>query len=506
MAKLFALEDDSKKVDTEANDLLIDKVLKLAEKNKEPVSITADVIKQRQELKKDIQQRLNAEPENQDEDSENNDDNANPDDNPDNGGGDGEEKDKNGEGGNSDDSSKDNSSGDNKDKENLSAQADDKDSLNSVIGSGLSGNEGGDDSKKDEPAQESFKQRPVQPSKVFAPLKNSYSKYLVSLESFNVKQRLAIEEQPIVYVKDAVLQSLNNLVSIANTYIGKNKTFIESNVESIKNINGRLTVLRQFIENKKFHFTNALVSDQNLLSQVSVLDKSDLRDTVKILVTYIENSNKFVNYVLGNDFNTLGSALGNSNFIKEEDDFAYKAMLPGFNMVRAHLDQYENYLKANIENFHYYQLKTFKTEHLYNLNAIALSDDKELDFVMENLDKLMIDLSMSVDNFNVVNNNLNKLIDELKVFIYDVEKDKYANLAELDIDSKVKDFIKFKMVSEAYYCNVSMLMNYILNVDTIINKCIDLKMSAENRVVYQKRNEKDSLEFILKSIEALVAF
>ena len=63
----------------------------------------------------------------------------------------------------------------------------------------------------------------------------------------------------------------------------------------------------------------------------------------------------------------------------------------------------------------------------------------------------------------------------MKVFIYDVEQDKYSNLAELDIDSKVKDFIKFKLVSEAYYSNVSMLLNYILNLDTVINKCIELK-------------------------------
>lgn len=474
MAKLFALEDETKKVDTEANGLLIDKVLKLAEKNKDPVSLTADVIKQRQELKKDIQERLNAEPEDGgDGEDENgsNDNNANSDDNPDGGDQDGEKKtDGEGEGGGSDDSSGSDKKGD----ENLSAQADDKDSLKGMIGSGLKEGSGDDDSG-DKAATESFKQRPLALSKVFAPLKNTYGQYLVSLESFNVPQRLAMEEQPIVYVKDAVLESLNNLVTIATNYIGKNKTFIESNTEAIKNVNGRLTVLRQFIENRKYHFTHALVNDQSLLSQVSVIDKSDMRDTVKALVTYIENSNKFVNFVLNNDFNTIGSALGNANFIKEDDDFAYKAMLPGFNMIRAHLDEYENYLKANIENFHFYQLKTFKTEYLYELDAISFSDDKELDFIMENLDKLLIDLSMSVDNFNVVNSNLNKLIDELKVFIYDVEQDKHANLAELDIDSKVKDFIKFKLVSEAYYANVTMLLNYILNADSIINKCIELK-------------------------------
>jgi hypothetical protein len=466
MAKLFALEEEGKKVDTEANDLLIDKVLKLAEKNKDPVSLTADIIKQRQELKTEIQDRLDAEPENPDEDGSGGDSD-----------GQGEENKENGEGGSGEDNSGNSDSDNTNDKgdENLSSQADDKDSLKSVIGSGMSNDEGEDDGEKS--AQESLKLsgKKVTLSNVFNPLKRSYDKYMVSMESFNIAQRIAIEEQPIVYVKESVLEALNNLVTIANNYIGKNKTFIDSNAESIKNINERLTVLRQFIENRKYHFTHNLVNDQKLLAEISVLDKSDPRETCKLLVNYIENSNKFVNYVLNNDFNSIGSALSNANFVSEEDDFAYKAMLPGFNMIRAHLDQYENYLKANIENFHYYQLKTFKTEYLYNLDAVGITEDKELDFLMTNLDKMLIDLSMSVDNFNVVNSNLNKLIDEIKVFIYDVEQDKYSNLAELDIDSKVKDFIKFKLVSEAYYSNVTMLMSYILNLDTIINKCIELK-------------------------------
>ena len=466
MVKLFALEED-KKVDTQANELLIDKVLKLAEKNKDPVSLTADIIKQRQELKTEIQDRLNAEPEEGSEDDDSSEGGV------DSGEENKENKDEGGSG--SGDNSSDTSNSDDKDNENLSSKADDKDSLKSMIGSGMSDEGSDDNGGDDKTAQESFKSNRLSLSDIFKPIKNRHNQYLISLEEFNIHTKTPIDSHKIVYVKDSVLQSLNNLVAIANTYIGKNKTFIDSNITSIKNVNERLTVLKQFIDNRKYHFNHNLVNDQKLLSEVAVLGKADIRSTINSLVTYIENSNKFVNYVLNNDFSSIGSALANANFIKEEDDFAYKAMLPGFNIIRAHLDEYENYLKANIENFHYYQLRTFKTEHLYDLDAIALSEDKEIDFVMTNLDKLLIDLSMSVDNFNVVNNNLNKLIDELKVFIYDVEQDKYTNLASLDIDSKVKDFIKFKLVSEAYYCNVGMLLNYILNVDTIINKCIDLK-------------------------------
>jgi len=491
MAKLFGLESANVTDGLEANDLLIDKVLKLADKSKDPVSVTADVIKQRQELKKDIQKRLDTDSDDDkdggDSDVDNDDKDGDEDADKDSSDGDsdstykdsddkdsGDDKDKE----DSSDSEKkdkdDSSDSNNKDEEDLSKQADDEDSLKGIIGSGLSGSDAKDSKEDKKPAQESYKSH-LTLSKVFTPLKNTYSKYLVSLESFNVPKRLAIEEQPVVYVKEAVVESLNNLITIANNYIGKNKTFIDSNIEAIKNINARLTVLKQFIKNEKYHFTNVLVNDQTLLSEVSIVSKSDMRSTVKILTTYIEHSNKFVGYILTNDFNTIASALGNANFTKEDDDFVYKAMLPGFNIIRVHLDKYDNYLKTNIENFHFYQLKTFKTEHLYELDAISISDDADLNYIIEHTDKLLIDLSMSVDNFNVVNSNLNKLIDELKVLSYDVEQDKHANLPNLDIDSKVKDFIKFKLVSEAYYANMSMLLNYILNADTIINKCIELK-------------------------------
>lgn len=491
MTKLFSLENEDVLKNLEANDLLIDKVLKLANKSKDPVSLTANILKQRQELKEDIQERLNAESEEESKDdssseqeekledissskseeepkedssSENDKDNSK------------ENKEDEGKDKSNLDDSSDSTTSNDKDDEDLSSKADDKDSLKSIIGSGIS-NKDKDDTKSKNAAQESFSlsSKKVNFSNIFAPLRNSYNKYLASMESFNIPDRIAIEEQPIVYVKDSVLEALNNLVTIANNYISKNKTFIDSNSKSIKNVNERLTVLRQFIENRKYHFTHNLVNDHKLLTEVSVIDKSNPRETCKILVTYIKNCNKFINYVLSNDFNSISSALKNAEFISEEDDFVYKTMLPGFNIIRVHLDEYENYLKSNIENFHYYQLKTFKTEYLYNLDAIGITEDKDLDFIMTYLDKMLIDLSMSIDNFNIVNSGLNNLIDEIKVLIYDVDQDKYSNLAELDIDSKVKDFIKFKLVSETYYSSITMLLNYILNIDTVINKCIELK-------------------------------
>ena len=498
--KLFALEEDNK-VDTKANDLLIDKVLALKEKEKDPVSLTADIIQQRSELKKDIKEKLDEA--SQDEEDGDNNDSGNSDNDGDGSSGSDDNSSGNDNNNNSnDDGNNDSGSSDKNEDKDLSATAEDKDALKNSIGSGLNGGSDEGESNKDQPTEESFKTK-VTMKNMFNPIRNIYDRYSVSMESFPGIQKLAIEETPVVYAKDGIKEALTNLVNIANVYVGKNKTYIENNTETVKSVNEKLTVLKQFIENRQYHFTNKLINEHDLLAQVSVLNKSNIRETIKYLTNYAESSSKLVNYILNNTFDQLNTGLINSEFIAEEGDYIYKDMLPGFNMVRVHLDQYNNYLKANIENFHYYTLRTFKTENLYNLEAISIADDKELDFIMSGVDKLLIDLSMTIDNFNVVNTNLNKLIDELKVIIFDVESDKYPNLAALDIDSKVKDFIKFKLVSEAYYNNVALFVNYMLNVMTIINKCIELKVSTESYITYPKRDGVDFLEWILKDISEM---
>lgn len=455
MKKLFALEEKGALDTLKDSELLIDKVLNLANKSKDPVSLTAEVIKQRQEVKSDIQKQLDKGDE-ENSDSDNDDDNKTSD----------PKKEK------VDELDEPTTTETSEDNNNTSDVGDDKDSIKSIIGSELS-----DDTNKDKSiSKESFRPTKVTLRNIFEPILNKHNSYLISMEDFNISDKKSEVEHPIVYIKESVHESLNNLINIINTYIDKNKKFIETNTESIKNLNEHISVLSSLVKNRSYHFTHTLVSDQSLLSDISVIDRSDIKENIKVLKTYIDKTNQFVNYVLNNDFKDIGSALSNTGFVNEDEDFVYSQMLPGFNIIRTHLDTYENYLKSNIENFHFYQVKTFKTEHLYNLDAVSIKDDKEIDFITESLDKLLIELSIIIDNFNVVNSSLGKLIDQLKVIIYDVEQDKYKKLAELDIDSKVKDFIKFKLISETYSINISMLLKYIITINTVISKCVDLKI------------------------------
>lgn len=464
MGKLYALEEQSE--ETPKNDLLIDKVLQKAQQPKSPLSLTADLIKQRQELKKDIGDKLEKDPEDQ-EDQNNN----NPDDNNNN-------DDQNSDNQNQDNNDSGNSSSDNgntNDQDDSSA-AEDKDSLSNLVGSGISSDDDKKEEKKEEPATESLKTHIISLKNIFKPLNKQYNTYRVSLESYCLENKaVPPTEQPVAYVKDSLIESLNNLVALAGNYITNNTNFVETNRKSITSINERITVLKAFIENTKYHFTNKLINDKDILANVSCPGKSDLRDTLKVMINYIEASTRATSLVISNEFNTLESGYSNSDFIKDGDDLKYKDTLPGFNDIRLHIEPYKNYLSTNIQNFQYYKLKVFKTEDLYNLNAISVTEDKELQYIASSLDKLLLNISLASDNLSDVNTHFAKFVDDIKAIIYDINQDKYKNLNEIDIDSKIQDFVKFKLAIETYYVNINIMIEYMTSIISIINECIELK-------------------------------
>lgn len=451
MAKLFALEDSDNNT-SNSNELLIDKVIRQHEEPKSPINLTADILKQRNQLKEEISKELEKapEPSNTEENTEDNtdDSSSNTEDN--------------------DIESKEDKTSSNDNQE----EAEDKDQLQSLIGSDLK-NDTSD--KKEEPATESFNPR-ITLSNLFTPIERHQQYYRLSLEAYNLSnEALPVDQQPIVYVKEAVIESLNNLIKLSNTYIDNNTNFVKNIASSVKNLNERLTVFQQFVDNQKYHFTNKLVNDKEILSTLGCPNKSDLRETLRILLKYIDKSQNAISLVTTNDFNTIKSSFTNNEFTLNNTDYDYKETLPGFNVIRVHIEDYKNYLTTKIQENQYYRLKTLKTEDLFNLDAITINEDKELVFILSGLNKLLVNISLSVDNLTSINEQFNKFIDEIKVMIYDIEQDKYTNLANIKIDEKVKDFIKFKLAIECYYININTMIDYLTSVMSVINECVELK-------------------------------
>ncbi len=434
MRKLYAIEDNESNLDVDSSTpSLIDKVLEYSKKPKDPISVTADVIKQRNELKKDIQKQLDEAEENEEEES--NDDNE--------------------------DSSSDDQNNPTGDEDTGSKNED----IGSLVGSELNQNT----------SNESYQIPIGRYPQVFKALKDAYQSQQFSLESFNLPKVYSLEEQPITYLKEPLKKSLDNLIQLSNEYIGKNKTYIDQASISIKSLNEKITVMKELVKNRSYHFTNKLISDTDILAQVSIADKSNLRDTIRVLLNYLKNISIATNYILSNPFEQLLQGFKNSNFALEGSDLVYKDQLPGFITIRVGFEKYESYIKNNIENFEFYKVKHYKAEDLYRLNAIGISEDKELDYLFENIDKLVIEVTLMLDNFNVINDNLNKLIDELKVLSFDIEGDKYSDLASLDIDKKIKDLIRFKLLSEMHYTDIDLTLGYVSSVFVVLSSCVELK-------------------------------
>lgn len=323
------------------------------------------------------------------------------------------------------------------------------------------------------PATESYSCNTL--SRIFSPVKNRYNDYLVALESYNVPDKLALEEQPIAYVKDAVKESLTNLINITNNYISNNETFIEKISKSIKELNLRLTPYVYVIETEKYHFTRKFVTSKDILAAVSVPEQSKLISTSRVLLDYTNNSTKNINLLLQNSFDNVTDAYSVSHFELVNGDYVYKKVLPGFNSIRVHIDEYTNYLRTNIQDYQYYVLKTLKTGDLYILDAIELNDDADLKSIVRHTDTLFVNLGLYVDNIQTVNTSLKDFIDQVKVIMYNLDNNGVKDLTSLCIDDKIKDFIKLKLVIETCYINTNIIIDYVTGVLNVLDICVDFK-------------------------------
>ena len=333
MVKLFALEDKDEKSISKSNMLILDKLIENTKKEESPLSITADILEQKKELEKNIEKNINKSSEEEiekEEDTSAEKENIEP------------EKDKEEESKKEEDKEKKNKEKDKseskeeeetkKDKEeteeieesDLSQVADNKDSLKSLIGS-----EDKEipkkEEKKEEVTKESFKikTKKVSLEKIFTPILHSYAKYTLSLEEFGLKSKLSLEEQPVVYIKEDVIESLNNFIINLDFYKNKNIETISSFTTTVKNLNEKITILGTLIKERKFHFTNLVINEADILSNISVSNNSDIINSSNLLIKYNEISNNIVTAILKNDFSKLYSIFTANEFEKEESQLPW---------------------------------------------------------------------------------------------------------------------------------------------------------------------------------------
>ena len=73
----------------------------------------------------------------------------------------------------------------------------------------------------------------------------------------------------------------------------------------------------------------------------------------------------------------------------------------------------------------------------------------------------MVSAGLILDNLKVVNKNYQEFVDSLKAMSHDVQSGEQKDLAGLRLDDRLKDFIKFKLVSELYINDLDSAVQYL---------------------------------------------
>lgn len=437
MPKLFSIESDT----TNPNDMLIDKILQSRQKSKEGLSLTAELLQQRHELKTEITQALNKTPESEDKDKE--------------------------------DTGKTDDKKEEIDSEEASQS---EEGLEGLIGSGLSKSD-----KQDKTvAKESYKEPKMTLSNLFAGLKSKHQDYRRSVQMFSLESdALSVTHQPVVYVKDEVVKAVNTLISIAQQSVSKNAQRIELAKTAAKSIGDRLAVYHACVEKELLSFTNQVVYDTDMLCVVSTKDKSNVADNAKILNEFLQSSSSTAMMVAKAPIEQLRDVFTSANYTSQGTDLIYPKQLPGFYQVTAGLTNYPNYIDVRYQDYQVYRAKTLKPLELQSLSGYRLTQDKELDSLLSVCDKLLAGLGLAVDDLNAVNDTYLKLIDKLKSVAYDIEKDTTTDLASIGLDEHMKDFIRFRMMTDLYTLNIDLCSEFMSGVLSVLGVVSDLRSAVK---------------------------
>ena len=483
--KLFpALESNPGDV-LEDNKLLIDKVIEYSEIKDSDLSVTADLIKRRDELKKTIVKDLeNGAKEEEAEANPSADSEA------------GSSDEGNQEEAAVDTPTEEETANDNKDEtkdegkepakknkadpDDESAAADNGDDLDGVIGSGLSGEA---EKKEEKPATESFQEKTptkapsnkyLKLNSVFKPIREKFNAAQIALETFGLDKKQDPRDQPVAYVEHEVVESLEYLLRIAQSYIAKNDALSVGSRDGLKRLLEELTVFDEYFKKENIHFSHAVVDDKDILGIISIPGKSSPRDTAGVLTKFTEAASSLVSKILTNSFNQLGSDFLTSGFSDEEGEPTYKDTLPGFQNVHASLSTFTNYIDTNYEDYQVYSVKYIRTDDLYDLHGVALTKDKDFEHLLAQTNKLIVDASVALDNLKTLNESYKKFCSDIKVIIYDIEKNKDKKLSDLGLDEKLQDFIKFKLATEVYVILVESVVSYLTGITGVLRQTVEL--------------------------------
>lgn len=483
MSKLFFISMEENKDDVDPNidtsDLLINKLMKYAKvkKESEGISVTADIVKERDKLKSELKEEFNKEKKEDDEQDSNNDnDNDNKE----------QQEDNDNNSDNTDNNEQKNNDSKAKDEEPTDEEeaASDPSKLESMIGSAHSNKDTDtsdkdtekDSNEKDPLAMDSYREK-LTLSKCLKPLQVSYQNYKKYIKEKFALEALSIENIPIAYTKEDIIKTLNNLIELSINLKKFNEQMVEKRKNGLMVLNKTAAVITEAYKNDRLHIIFKVVEDRDLLFTLANEVDTNIPKSVRTLTKYLTNADNLIKSLLTNSLKNYNAMLTASSFeySKEDGSYVYNELLPNFTQV--HLNQYtqDNYLTTDVEEASCYKVVITKQNTIASLEPVQITKDNELSTLIKGCDELIINISVSLDNQLTVSKTLDELANRLKTIIYDIENNVIKDYNSVKIEEKIDEIARLKLVSNFSSMNIDITLNFLTSLVAFLGIITEVK-------------------------------
>lgn len=293
----------------------------------------------------------------------------------------------------------------------------------------------------------------------------------------------------VAYSKEAVIESLTNLILINNKYESATKGFLERSSKSIKELDERLMNFKKVVARGDVNFKDKLISDVSILKYVAYKEDIDLRESMRSISKFLKDTNDVVKLLPNNKFENILDVFASRRFFTKGDSATYYKLLPGFNKANVVIPPYANYFKTSPMEYQFFTTNEYNPKQIYSIKPVSLTEQNDLAYIVEGLLGINVELAVTVDLLGVVMSKFQQLSDNLKIIKVDVENDKYDKLNELGIDDKLKEFIVFKLIVEVLTIANNFAIETATGFITIIEESVELK--SVDDVANDKSGDKD---------------
>lgn len=309
------------------------------------------------------------------------------------------------------------------------------------------------------------------------PMKMAYESYKSEMKKLGIGSRmmLSFEDQPVVYTKLKVLETLNNIALYSSQIMKNFDDTIPSVKKSLEAYMEKITIYQTYTESDKIHLTLKMFDNKDILKNIYNSTESDINKSLRSLTKYADDTHKLVIALLENDLTNLPDLLRVNKFKEENGEFVYDDALPGFEYVRVRIKPFTSYIESKLSDYEIYSMTKFSLEDKYKLSPMIVKDIKTLDSLLDKLNSLFTNFTMMLESIDDIKKLYTDLLTEIKNKVYDIEKDVIKDYGSLGLDMLMKNSLKTKLALEALVFGSISINRYFSSMMEVLGNVAEIE-------------------------------